>query len=117
MVYLDTTRDILPTDGLSVPELSRMGFTSDDGPPAYQPHTHAPKGFQETLTYGFQTALGVRAACPDRAVIFVTGDNGLTQYEESDSALACFHLRKKGTKFGAFSLVEIAPRGRSRSTF
>ena len=117
MVYLDTTRDILPTDGLSVPELSRMGLTSDDGPPAYQPHTHAPKGFQETLTYGFQTALGVRAACPDRAVIFVTRDDGLIHYDESDSVLACLHRRKKGTKLGAFYLVGIAPRERSGSTF
>ena len=54
MVYLDTTRDILPADGFSVPELSRMGFTSDDVPPAYQPHAHAPKGFLGTRVMDFR---------------------------------------------------------------
>jgi hypothetical protein len=50
-------------------------------------------------------------------VIFVTGDDGLIHYDESDSVLACLHRQKKGTKLGAFFLVGIAPRERSGSTF
>ena len=63
MVYLDTTRDILPKDGFSVPELSRMGFTSDDVPPAYQPHAHVPKDFLGTRVMDFRQleALGLPA--------------------------------------------------------
>jgi hypothetical protein len=75
------------------------------------------KAFKRLSAYGFKTALGVRAACPDRAVIFVTGDDGLIHYDESDSVLACLHRQKKGTKLGAFFLVGIAPRERSGSTF
>jgi len=63
MVYLNTTRDILPTDGFSVPELSRMEFTSDDVPPTYQPHTHVPKGSRGTRVMDFRQleALGLPA--------------------------------------------------------
>jgi acetolactate synthase I/II/III large subunit len=34
------------------------------------------EGYQGTLGFGFPTALGVKAANPDRAVVSVTGDGG-----------------------------------------
>ena len=76
MAYLDTLREVLPRDGFFVPELSQMGFTSYFGFPVYEPRTYVSEGFQGTLGYGVQTALGVKVASPDRACVCVTGDGG-----------------------------------------
>ncbi|NKC01412.1 MAG: hypothetical protein GKR90_23345 [Pseudomonadales bacterium] len=76
MSYLQTIRDVLPRDGFFVPELSQIGFTSYFGFPVYEPRTYVTEGYQGTLGFGFQTALGVKVACPDRAVVAVTGDGG-----------------------------------------
>ena len=40
------------------------------------PRTYVTEGFQGTLGFGFPTALGVKAAHPDRAVACITGDGG-----------------------------------------
>ena len=76
MAYLDVIRAVLPRDGFFVPELSQMGFASYFGMPIYEPRTYVTEGFQGTLGYGFQTALGVKVACPDKAVVSVNGDGG-----------------------------------------
>ncbi len=77
MRYLNTIREVLPRDGFYVPELSQMGFaTWAGGMEIYQPRTYISEGFQGTLGFGFPTALGVKAANPERAVVSVTGDGG-----------------------------------------
>jgi acetolactate synthase I/II/III large subunit len=74
--YLDVIRDVLPRDGFFVPELSQMGFTSYFAFPVYEPRTYVTEGYQGTLGFGFPTALGVKIANPDRAVVSVSGDGG-----------------------------------------
>ncbi len=77
MDYLNTIREVLPRNGFFVPELSQMGFaTWAGGMPIYEPRTYISEGFQGTLGFGFPTALGVKAANPDRAVVSVNGDGG-----------------------------------------
>lgn len=76
MSYLETIREVLPRDGFFVPELSQMGFASYFGFPVYKPRTYVTEGYQGTLGFGFQTALGAKVAYPDRAVVAVTGDGG-----------------------------------------
>ncbi len=76
VAYLDVIRDVMPRDSFFVEELSQMGFTSYYAYPVYQPRTYVTTGFPGTLGFGFQTALGVKAANPDRAVVSVTGDGG-----------------------------------------
>lgn len=77
MAYLDVIRQVLPRDGFYVPELSQMGFTTwAGGLPVYQPRTYVEGGYQGTLGYGFPTALGVKVANPDKAVVSVSGDGG-----------------------------------------
>lgn len=76
LAYLDVIRDVLPRDGFFVPELSQVGFTSYFGFPVFEPRTYVTEGFQGTLGFGMQTALGVKVACPDKAVVCVTGDGG-----------------------------------------
>ena len=74
--YLKVIRDVLPRDGLYVPEVSQMGFTSYFGMPIYQPRTYITEGFQGTLGFGFPTALGAKVANPDKPVISEVGDGG-----------------------------------------
>ncbi|MEP7311830.1 MAG: thiamine pyrophosphate-dependent enzyme [Pseudomonadota bacterium] len=76
IAYLDAIRAVLPRDGFFVPEVSQMGFASYASFPVYTPRTFVTEGYQGTLGYGFMTALGVKVACPDRAVVSITGDGG-----------------------------------------
>lgn len=76
LAYLDVIRDVLPRDGYFVEELCQVGFASYFGFPIYEPRTYVTPGFQGTLGFGFPTAIGVKAAMPDRAVVSVTGDGG-----------------------------------------
>lgn len=76
LAYLDVIREVLPRDGFFVPELSQAGFTSYFGFPVYEPRTYVSEGYQGTLGFGFPTALGVKVACPDRAVVSINGDGG-----------------------------------------
>jgi acetolactate synthase-1/2/3 large subunit len=76
MAYLDVMREVLPRDGFFVEEISQMGFTARFGFPVYAPRSYVTCGYQETLGFGFNTALGVKVAHPDRPVLSVTGDGG-----------------------------------------
>lgn len=76
MDYLDVIREVLPPEGLLVEELCQAGFTSYFGYPVRRPRTYVSSGFQGTLGFGFQTALGVKVAHPDRPVVSITGDGG-----------------------------------------
>jgi acetolactate synthase-1/2/3 large subunit len=66
----------LPRDGLLVEELSQVGFASYFGYPVYEPRTYISGGYQGTLGFGFQSALGVKTAHPSRPVVSITGDGG-----------------------------------------
>jgi acetolactate synthase-1/2/3 large subunit len=74
--YLDAIRAVLPRDGFFVEELCQAGFTSYFAFPVYEPRTYVTPGFQGTLGFGYPTALGVKVAQPDRAVVSITGDGG-----------------------------------------
>jgi acetolactate synthase-1/2/3 large subunit len=76
LAYLQAIRAVLPRDGFFVDEMSQMGFAAWYGFPVYQPRTFITSGYQGTLGYGFPTALGVKVANPNRAVVSVTGDGG-----------------------------------------
>jgi acetolactate synthase-1/2/3 large subunit len=75
--YLQAIRAVLPRDGIVVPELSQVGFTTYTGAlPILAPRTYISEGFQGTLGFGFPTALGVKVAHPRKAVVSITGDGG-----------------------------------------
>jgi acetolactate synthase I/II/III large subunit len=74
--YLRAIRAALPRDGFFVDEMCQAGYTSWLGFPVYGPRSFVTSGYQGTLGYGFPTALGVKVAHPDRAVVSVTGDGG-----------------------------------------
>lgn len=76
VAYLDVIRSVLPRDGFFVTELTQVGFASYFAFPVYEPYTYVSEGFQGTLGSGFPTALGVKVANPDKAVVSITGDGG-----------------------------------------
>jgi acetolactate synthase-1/2/3 large subunit len=76
IAYLDAIREVLPADGFFVEELCQAGFASYFGFPVLAPRTYVTAGFQGTLGFGFPTALGVKVANPDAAVVSITGDGG-----------------------------------------
>jgi acetolactate synthase I/II/III large subunit len=76
--YLAAIRAALPTDGLFVEEICQVGFTSYFGFPVQAPRQFITCGHQGTLGFGYPTALGVKSAFPERAVVSVSGDGGFT---------------------------------------
>ncbi len=74
--YLAAIREVLPEDGFFVDEISQMGFASWYGFPVWRPRSFITAGCQGTLGSGFPSALGVKAAFPDRPVVSISGDGG-----------------------------------------
>jgi acetolactate synthase-1/2/3 large subunit len=76
MAFLEAIRDVLPEDGILCDEMTQVGYVSWFGFPLHSPRTLITSGFSGTLGAGFPTALGVKVAMPDKAVVAVTGDGG-----------------------------------------
>ncbi len=74
--YLQAIRDVLPDDGYFVRDITQLGYVSAFSLPIYEPRTYISPGYQGTLGWGYATALGVKAANPDKAVVSVCGDGG-----------------------------------------
>ena len=74
--YLDGIRDVLPRDGFFVDEVTQVGFAARLGFPVFRPRGYISSAYQESLGFGFNTALGVQVANPDNAVVSVNGDGG-----------------------------------------
>ena len=76
LAWLDAMRAELPEDGIFVDELTQVGYVSRITWPAYRSRTFLSTGLQGTLGWGFASALGAKAACPEKAVLSVNGDGG-----------------------------------------
>jgi acetolactate synthase-1/2/3 large subunit len=76
VAYLEVIRQVLPRDGFFVREVNQIGFTSWYAFPVFEPRTYITEAFSGTLGYGFPTALGVKVAHPDKAVICASSDGG-----------------------------------------
>jgi acetolactate synthase-1/2/3 large subunit len=74
--YLEVIREVLPRDGFFVREVNQIGFTSWYAFPVFEPRTYVTEAFSGTLGYGFPTALGVKVAHPNKAVICASSDGG-----------------------------------------
>ncbi len=88
--FLKAMRAALPEDGIFVDEVSQMGFASRLAFPVEQPRTYLSPGYQDNLGWGFGTALGAKAAMPDRKVLAIAGDGGFL-YQMGELATAVRH--------------------------
>ena len=90
MSFLKAIRRALPEDGIFVDEVSQMGFASRVAFPVEKPRTYLSPGYQDNLGWGFGTALGAKAAMPDRKVLAIAGDGGFL-YQMAELATAVRH--------------------------
>lgn len=88
--YLDAIRAALPDDGFFVDEITQVGYASWYAFPVYEPRHLVTCGYQGTLGYGYATALGVKAAHPDKAVVNIAGDGGFL-FTANEMATAAQH--------------------------
>ena len=89
MGFLRAMRAALPADGILVDEVTQLGFAARLAFPVHAPRTFF-SGYQDNLGYGYGTALGVKAACPGRAVLSIAGDGGFA-YQAMELATAVRH--------------------------
>lgn len=90
MGYLDAIRAALPSDGFFVEEVSQMGFTARFGFPVYKARQYVTCGYQDNLGFGYNTALGVKIANPNKAVVSISGDGGF-MFGAQELATAVHH--------------------------
>jgi acetolactate synthase-1/2/3 large subunit len=90
MTFLRAIRAALPQDGIYVEEVTQVGFASRLAFPVPAPRTYLSPGYQDTLGWGYGTALGAQAAAPRRKVVLATGDGGF-MYQAAELATAMHH--------------------------
>ena len=88
--YLDAIRDELGEDGVLVEEVTQMGFAARLLYPVYKPRTFISPGFQDSLGWGYATALGVQDARRDTPVVAISGDGGF-MFTATEMATAMHH--------------------------
>jgi acetolactate synthase I/II/III large subunit len=90
MSFLRAIRAALPPDGIYVEEVTQVGFASRLALPVHAPRTFLSPGYQDTLGWGYGTALGAQAAAPGRKVVLATGDGGF-MFQAGELATAMHH--------------------------
>lgn len=90
MSFLRAIRAALPRDGIYVEEVTQVGFASRLTFPVMEPRTFLSPGYQDTLGWGYGTALGAQAAAPGRKVVLATGDGGF-MFQAAELATAMRH--------------------------
>jgi acetolactate synthase-1/2/3 large subunit len=90
MGFLRAIRSALPEDGIYVEDVTQVGFASRLALPVHAPRTFLSPGYQDTLGWGYGTALGAQAAAPGRKVVLVTGDGGF-MFQAAELATAMHH--------------------------
>ncbi len=74
--WINEIRKAVPEDGIVVEELTQISYCSRDMYPVYKPRTYIASGYQGTLGWGLNVALGVKTAKSDTPVISISGDGG-----------------------------------------
>jgi len=90
IAYLDAIRDALGEDGVLVEDITQMAFAARVTYPVYKPRTFISPGYQDSLGWGYATALGAQHARPDVPVLSINGDGGF-MYTANELATAVRH--------------------------
>ena len=90
MGFLRAIRAALPDDGIYVEDVTQIGFASRLAFPVHAPRTFLSPGYQDTLGWGYGTALGAVAAAKGRKVVLATGDGGF-MFQATELATAMHH--------------------------
>ncbi|MCW6529849.1 thiamine pyrophosphate-binding protein [Sphingomonas sp. MMSM20] len=76
--YVQALRGTMADDDILVSELTQVGYYSNIAFPVYGPHRFITPGYQGTLGYGFNTALGAAHGNPHRRTVSLNGDGGFS---------------------------------------
>jgi acetolactate synthase I/II/III large subunit len=90
LAFLDAIRAALPEDGILVEDLTQVGYVARIAFAVHGPRQYISSGYQGTLGHAYPSALGAKAACPDRAVVALAGDGGF-MYNVQELATAVQH--------------------------
>lgn len=74
--YAMALRGTMDDHDVLVSELTQVGYYSNIGYPVHAPRRLVTPGYQGTLGYGFNTALGAAVGNPDSRVVSISGDGG-----------------------------------------
>jgi acetolactate synthase-1/2/3 large subunit len=88
--FLDAIRRELPDEGILVDEVTQIGFAARLLFPVYKPRTFISPGYQDSLGWGYATALGAQDARPDVPVLAISGDGGFL-FTATELATAVHH--------------------------
>jgi acetolactate synthase I/II/III large subunit len=105
--FLGAIRDVLPRDGIFCDEITQCGFASWYGFPVYAPRQHINCGYQGTLGYGYATALGVKLAHPQRAVVSIAGDGGFLFNVQELATAVQYQIGLKTIVFNSNSFANV----------
>ena len=90
MGFIRAIRAALPADGILVEDVTQVGFVGRLAFPVDAPRLYLSGGYQDNLGWAFGAALGAQAACPERAVVSISGDGGF-MYQAQELATAVRH--------------------------
>ncbi|MAZ52628.1 MAG: thiamine pyrophosphate-binding protein [Trueperaceae bacterium] len=88
--FLRAIRSAMPDDGILVPGMTQVGYYARRFFPAYQPRTYLTSSYFGNLGFAYPTALGAKVACPEKAVVAVSGDGGFL-FNSQELATAVRH--------------------------
>ena len=84
---LQAIRSSIPEDAFTVWGITQLGYYARTHWQVNHPKTYIDSGYSFNLGYSFPTALGVKAAQPDRPVVCIVGDGGF-MFNSSELATA-----------------------------
>ncbi len=76
MAYLRAMAEVLPPDVHIVADYTQIGYVGADRFPVKKARQVLTPGYQGTLGFAYATALGVKAANPEKVVVGLCGDGG-----------------------------------------
>lgn len=74
--YVAALRGAMADDDILVSELTQVGYYANIAFPSHGPRRYVTPGYQGTLGYGFNTALGAAHGNPHNRVVSLSGDGG-----------------------------------------
>ena len=74
--FLKAIRKAVPDDGIVVQGVTQIGYYSRVYYEAFEPRSYITSNYFGNLGYVYPTALGAKVACPDKAVVAISGDGG-----------------------------------------
>ncbi|MDA0770135.1 MAG: hypothetical protein BZY79_06300 [SAR202 cluster bacterium Casp-Chloro-G4] len=88
--FTKAIRGAMPDDGILVAGMTQMGYYSRLHFPVYNSRSYLTSSYFGNLGFAYPVALGAKVACPDKAVVAVSGDGGF-MYNVQELATAAMY--------------------------